>query len=86
MNVFERAEKYRDALKREGMLEGIDKGTIIGERNSLRVVLSARAFVLTATHESLIESCGELATIQRWLRNAVTARSLDEVFGSSPTE
>ena len=56
------------------------RGALEGEAAALRLVVSARGFVLSAAQDALIQECGDAAMIERWLRLAVNASNVDEIF------
>lgn len=84
MDVFERAELVRKQMNAQaladGIAEGIEKGSIRGERKMLLVVIEARGLALSDTQRSLIELCEDHDALARWTRNAVTASDGDAVF------
>ena len=55
-------------------------GRIEAERATLRRVLALRKLGLKADGEARIEACTDLATLQRWLDQAVLAASADEAL------
>ncbi len=60
-----------------GKAEGKAEGKAAGEARALLRVFAARGLVLTDTHRVRIESCTDLATLDRWLERAVTAASVE---------
>jgi hypothetical protein len=66
------APEVREELLGEGRLEG--------ERSSLRRVLARRRLPLTAEDGARIDACTELATLERWLEQAVDAASTAEAL------
>jgi predicted transposase YdaD len=63
-----------------GRLEGEEQGRLEEERATLRRVLALRKLGLKAEGEARIDACTDLATLQRWLDQAVFAASADEAL------
>ncbi|MFO0763121.1 MAG: hypothetical protein U0359_42180 [Byssovorax sp.] len=49
-------------------------------RSSLQRVLARRGFVLSVEEQEQIDACTEIATLERWLEEAVTAASAAEAL------
>ncbi|WP_437781753.1 hypothetical protein [Sorangium sp. So ce1097] len=64
----------------EGRREGHLEGSLIEARAVLRRVLARRELELSPEDDARIEACGDLATIERWLEQAVTATSTSEAL------
>jgi hypothetical protein len=47
----------------------------------LRRVLARRQLLLTAGDDARIEACTDLATLRRWIDQAVTALSVSDALG-----
>ena len=62
-----------------GREQGLEQGRI-ALLEMLFEVLARRAIVVDAASEAQIRSCRDLAVLQRWLRRAMDATSLDELF------
>lgn len=60
--------------------EGIEKGRAAGKAESLLAVLTARGLAPSATIRAQIDTCTDVALLDRWLTRAVHASTLDEVF------
>jgi hypothetical protein len=67
-------------LVRFGEDRGYERGRIEEERATLRRVLALRKLGLKAEGEARIDACADLATLQRWLDQAVLAASADEAL------
>jgi hypothetical protein len=63
-----------------GLEKGMETGFRSGERSALRRVLAVRKLVLSAEQERLIDACTDLATLGRWLDQAVFATSAAEAL------
>jgi hypothetical protein len=74
-----RAQGRQDALDK-ACKEALDRGRLLEARAGLRRVLARRGLRLTAEQEARIEGCGELATLERWLEEAVVAPSAADVL------
>jgi len=59
----------------------IHEGRLEATRAALRRVLASRRFVPGEQDDARILACSDVATLERWLERAVTARSLAEVLG-----
>ena len=62
-------------------LEGLREGRMIQARVALRRVLARRQLLLTEGDDARIEACADLATLHRWLDQAVTALSVSDALG-----
>ena len=79
-------EKGRKEGLEKGLQEGRQEGLHEGELVALFEVLDARGFEVDSTTRQQIQSCTDLAQLKVWLRKAVTAESVQELFtpGSAP--
>ncbi|MEM9455493.1 MAG: hypothetical protein AAGF11_15025 [Myxococcota bacterium] len=72
--------------ERKGLLEGKRKGLLEGRREgqaaALTTLLQMRGLAPGLTVRERIEQCRNLKLLHQWLRRAVTATHLDEVFES----
>jgi hypothetical protein len=59
----------------EGRKEGRDEGRVIEARSMLRRVLARRALSVGAKESARIDDCTDLATLERWVEQAVAATS-----------
>lgn len=59
----------------------MDAELLANQRKTLRRVVTARGLQLTGDQDRLIDNCSDLGRIEAWTRAAVTATSLDQVFG-----
>lgn len=64
----------------QGIEQGIEQGRLAEARAALRRVLARRQLALSPGDEARIEECSELATLERWLDQAVTAASASEAL------
>ena len=67
-------------LVKFGEDRGYERGRLEEERATLRRVLALRKLTLKADGEARIDACADLATLQRWLDQAVLAASADEAL------
>jgi len=58
----------------------MEKGQLTEARKSLRRVLARRELVLRPSDEARIDACPDLATLERWLDQAIMARTGDEAM------
>ncbi|WP_231864299.1 hypothetical protein [Sorangium cellulosum] len=72
--------EVKEQLIEKGIEQGIEKGQLTAARAALRKVLARRGLALSALHEAQIDACSELATLDRWLDQAVMATSADDAL------
>jgi hypothetical protein len=70
---------YQNTLA-EGEARGRAEGEARGELRALFTVLSARGLELSAEQARRVETCRDISLLEMWLRRAVTATSVDQVF------
>ena len=73
---------YEDGLK-QGLEQSVAQGWLLGARVALRRVLARRELSLSPEDEARIEECADLATLDRWLDQAVVAPSAAEALHGS---
>jgi hypothetical protein len=61
----------------EGKAEGKAEGAVEGKAQALLTVLDARGFLVPAAERARIRACTDLTTLDRWIAQAVAAKSLD---------
>jgi hypothetical protein len=69
-----------DAVRREAAAEGETRGEIEASRRSIFEVLAARGLEIGEDVRRAVSTCHDPATLGRWLRLAVTARSAAELL------
>jgi hypothetical protein len=74
-------EQGREQGLEQGREQGREQGLVEGERGTVRMVLKARGLELTAAHRERLETCTDLATLKEWSEAALTATTVDEIFG-----
>ncbi len=74
-------EELRAAERKVGRKEGRRKGRLAEARTILRRVLARRGLELSADEEARIDACTTLATLERWIDDAVVASSAAEALG-----
>lgn len=78
-----RAEGLDQGLEK-GLEKGLERGRLEGQlseaRKALRRVLAGRQLTPNPTDDARIEDCLDLATLERWLDQAITARSATEAL------
>jgi hypothetical protein len=67
--------------KQEIIDEGIEKGRLREARAALRRVLARRQLAPSKDDDARIETCIDLAVLERWLDSAVTAVSVSDALG-----
>ena len=60
--------------------EGRAEGRLAGARSALRRVLALRKLVPSRDDEAQIDVCSDLATLERWLDQAMAAQSVAEAL------
>jgi hypothetical protein len=65
---------------KKGRREGEKKGRLVGARNAVRRVLARRDLPVDAQDAARIDACTDLATLERWLDQAVAAASTTEAL------
>lgn len=75
------ARTYFAQGKAEGNAEGKAAGTLEGEAKALLAVLGARGLIVDAKIRACIDGCMDLGQLEQWIVRAVTASSLEDVFG-----
>jgi hypothetical protein len=82
--MLEMDPKTRQKLEEKGRLEGEKKGRLEGEltnaRDALRRVLLRRQLSPSEDDDARIEACNDLATLDRWLDQAVTAANVSDAL------
>ena len=65
----------------KGKAEGLAKGKAEGLAAGLRTVLRARRLEPTARQQARIDACRDRRQLQQWLRRALVAEDVEEIFG-----
>ncbi|HEX8108563.1 MAG TPA: hypothetical protein VF516_12605 [Kofleriaceae bacterium] len=76
----ETRQRLIDKGRAEGLVKGEEKGQLLEARRALRRVLAGRQLTPSQTDEARINACPDLATLERWLDQAITARSVTEAL------
>ena len=64
----------------EGQRSGLAEGKVAGVAEAVLAVLAARHLAVDETTRAKILGCSNAATLGRWLAQAVTAGSVEEVL------
>ena len=64
----------------QGRAEGEARGRAEGEAYGVLAVLDARGLSVSDAARARIVGCADLATLDRWVRRAVTVGDVDELF------
>ncbi len=90
-------EKARDEGRREGRdegrqegrdqgrLEGRDEGRLAQARAAVRRVLGRRSLVPSVADDAQIDGCTDVGMLERWLDQALTARTVAEALQGAVT-
>ncbi|MEM7157522.1 MAG: hypothetical protein AAF799_32075 [Myxococcota bacterium] len=62
--------------------QGLTEGRLEGERDALQRILEARGLEIDEEHAAQLEACASGDQIHDWIRRAITASSIDQVFPS----
>jgi hypothetical protein len=68
----------------KGLQKGLHEGLCRGERVALLEVLDARGLAVDAAARQRILACTQPSQLKRWLRKAVTVKSVQELFVRGP--
>ena len=77
-------EASRKRGRIEGERKGEAKGELKGKRDALLALLKARGFSVSAEQRAMVRDCADIAELDRWIVQAATASSIDEVLGKAP--
>ncbi len=83
-NVLRRLTGHEslDEIRSEGKVEGKVEGKAEGKAEAVISILEARGVAVDETARSRILGCTDLATLETWLRRAVTATTANEVIAA----
>ncbi|AQT73078.1 hypothetical protein [Streptomyces sp. fd1-xmd] len=70
-----------EELRDEGRAEGRAEGEARRAAEDVLAVLAERGVDVSEAVRERIRGCGDVETLGRWLRRAVTAPSADAIFG-----
>ncbi|BCJ38763.1 hypothetical protein Athai_62660 [Actinocatenispora thailandica] len=79
-HTFEFQSDYARRLRAEGRTEGRTEGRAEGEAAALLMLFDARGWVVSDEIRRRLDGCTDVDQLDRWLRRAANAASLDEVF------
>ncbi|MCX4245843.1 hypothetical protein [Paraliomyxa miuraensis] len=74
------AKKHYSKGRREGKAEGRREGKTEGEANAVLLLLKVRRIRLTKAQQHRVHACRDIRRLRAWLRRAVTATTVAEVF------
>jgi hypothetical protein len=80
MDEIQQAREYGAAKWSEGHESGLAEGLATGKRESLLRLLARRSIALTEEEQRRISLCDDLARLDQWFDNALTASTAAEVF------
>jgi hypothetical protein len=76
-------QNIAEKLVEKGRKEGRDEGRLTQARAAVRRVLATRKLAPSPADEARIDACTDLVTLERWLDQALTARSPAEALRGS---
>lgn len=76
----ETRQRLIDEGRAEGREKGLEQGRLTEARAALRRVLARRELALCPIDEARIDACPDLATLERWHDQAITARTAAEAM------
>lgn len=74
-------ERGREEGRERGLEEGREEGREQGLRLAIRQILAAREIELSEAAEVTLTSCHDVEQLQTWVKKAVVAQHLEQVFG-----
>lgn len=81
---FKPRSDWSKAIFAKGRAEGLAEGETLGRAKDILILLAARRITAPPKLRRRITECSDLAQLERWFRNAATAKSIDAVFGAEP--
>ncbi|WP_438030164.1 hypothetical protein [Sorangium sp. So ce233] len=78
--LLEASPQVQERLIEKGIEKGIGEGRLAEARAALRRVLARRKLDLSPEDDARIEACVELATLERWHDQSITAASASEAL------
>ncbi len=84
INVAPEARELLDEARKVGLDEGRKEGQRIEVRKILRRVLAGRQLPPSPEEEARIDACEDLATLERWVDQAVQASTVAEALRDAP--
>ena len=72
-------DQARTEGRTEGRAEGLTQGEAVGEARAILTLLDARGIAVSEAVRARILACTDLATLDRWVRRAATARTASAV-------
>ncbi len=76
--------EYQSEFARKYVAQGREEGHLEGERRALLTVLEARGLTLEGAARQRVLACTDLSQLERWLSQAVTVQSVQELFKPKP--
>ncbi len=78
--LLEASPQTQQQLIEKGIEKGRLEGRLVEARAALRRVLARRQLLESPDDDARIEACTDLATLERWLDQAITAVSASEAL------
>ena len=75
-------EEGRKTGLEEGRKTGLEEGEARGRAASLLLVLEQRGLPMTDTQRTLIQECTDVAQLDAWLLDALTAATANDLLGT----
>jgi hypothetical protein len=77
---YEYQSEFARRYVAQGLKQGREEGHLEGERRALLKVLEARGLSVEGAARRQVLACTDLAQLERWLSQAVTVQSVQELF------
>ena len=81
LDVFFKEEVMKESVTYQKILaQGRREGETLGEAHALLKILAARGFAISKKLRQRVLACQDLTLLDRWLTQALTAGSIEEMF------
>jgi hypothetical protein len=77
--------RYFNEAQRNNYERGVASGVAKGKADAVLEIVAERGLPITAEQRHSIVDCTELATVEHWLRRALSACSVAELLASRPS-
>jgi flagellar biosynthesis/type III secretory pathway protein FliH len=89
LDEIQQAREYGEEKEAAGLAKGLEKGLVEGHKSGLAegkssallTILGARGLVVSDIVRERIMACKDAALLDKWITSALTAQSVNDVFG-----